>query len=89
MKTSVGSQWNTLKNWKNYSDMNGNPCTNLVDFFIPEAFNDCDGRIPMIDGLNEKNQIYCMRMNWSQRIWYKNLEGEIFYFIDDFLQGIF
>ncbi len=39
---------------KNYTDMDGNPGKNLIDFFIPEVCHDCEGRIPMIDGLSVK-----------------------------------
>ncbi len=34
--------------------MDGNPGKNLIDFFIPEVCHDCEGRIPMIDGLSVK-----------------------------------
>ncbi len=58
---------------KNYTDMDGNPGRNLVDFSIPKACHACRGRIPMIDGLSVKNRIDCAGMNWSRRIGYKNL----------------
>ncbi len=38
IRTLVGSLKNILKNWKkNYTDMDGNPGKNLIDFFIPEV----------------------------------------------------
>ncbi len=49
MRTLVGSLKNTLKKWKKYTDMDGNPGRNLVDFFIPEVCHDCERGIPMID----------------------------------------
>ena len=42
----------------NYTDLDSNPGKNLVDFFILESCHNCKGRIPMIDGLSVKNQIY-------------------------------
>ncbi len=40
--------------------MEGNHGRNLVDFFIPEACHDCEGRIPMIDGLSvKKSNLLC------------------------------
>ncbi len=42
----------------------------------------------MIDRLSVKKQIYCARMNRSQRIWYKNMRGEIHYFVDNFFKAV-
>ncbi len=40
--------------------MEGNPGRNLVDFFIPEACHDCEGRILIIDRLSvKKSNLLC------------------------------
>ncbi len=43
-----------IEKLEKYADIAGNPGKNLVDFFIPEEFHNCRGRISMIDRLSVK-----------------------------------
>ncbi len=54
---------------KNDSDLDSNPGKNLVDFFIPEAYHDCKGRIPMIDRLSvKKSNLLCGNESKSKNL---------------------
>ncbi len=83
MRTLFGSLKNTSKIGQNYTDMDGNPGRNLIDFFIVEVCHDCEGRIPMIDGLSVKKSNLLCENELNSKNLIKTFKGETYYFIID------